>query len=310
MKVLITGAAGYIGSALIKRLGENSDIDVIYALDAVEIPSSIINKDVQPITLDLTNVEDVSRSLSDIDVDVVVHLAAKIRGDIQDLINVNVIGTSNIMEAVKKDRLRMFIAASTAAQLYGNARYIPIDEGHPVNPMSPYGVSKHLMEQLLMYYVRRHDVPVTIFRQTNVYGPSPVKKFTVINRFVDQALNKGEIDIHGDGKQVRNFIYIDDLIEFYIRAILSSKETPVKGEIINIAGPGEHTIREIAEMVSKHIMEKTGRDVRIKHVPSTHVGRGEIYRFKISIEKAIKLFNYRPKITVYKGLEMLLKEVV
>ena len=217
MNILITGGFGYVGSALIKELAKHEDA-ALYVLDVKTPPRELAEK-AKYITQDITNFKALQEKIKDLDIDIVVHLAAQITGEPSQIMKINVYGTANLLEALRPKKLKLILIASTAAQLYRNAQYMPIDEKHPITPVTIYGLSKYLAEEVARFYHRVYSMPITIFRQTNVYGTAHVQKFTVINKFIEDALTKGYMTIYGDGRQVRNFIHINDLIEYYIRAI-------------------------------------------------------------------------------------------
>lgn len=307
MRILITGSSGFIGSALAQTLINNRKFKV-YALDTYP-PPEILKGKVIHISLDLTNFSKVQEKLSGLDFDVIVHLAAKTQGIPHDIMKVNVMGTINLLESIRKKDFRLLIAASTAAQLYRNARYLPIDEKHPVSPVTSYGLSKYLMEEAINYYHRVYGLPTLIFRQTNVYGLSPNQKFTVINKFIEQAIKFGEVTIFGNGKQVRNFIYIEDLTEYYLRAICHKDPDTLAGETVNIAGPREYSINDISRIIAEAVFKETGKQVKIRYVSSPTPQAHEIYVFKISVEKARKLLNYAPKVMVEEGVIRLIRNM-
>jgi len=307
MKILITGSSGYVGSALAQAIINNGD-DEVYTLDTYS-PSYPLKTKVTHINLDLTDFNRVRERLKDLEFDVVVHLAAKIRGEPYDIMKINVMGTINLLESIREKNFRLLIAASTAAQLYRNAHYLPIDEKHPVTPVTPYGFSKYLMEEVINYYHRVYGLPTLIFRQTNVYGLSPNQKSTVINKFIEQAMDSGEITIYGDGKQVRNFINMEDLIEYYFRAIYHRDPKILAGETVNIAGPQEYSINEISKIVAEAIFKEAGKQINIKYAPLLIPPTHEIYVFKVSVEKAERLLNYRSKMTVKEGIIKLIRNL-
>lgn len=306
MRVLITGGSGYIGSKLVKKLQENYNHEV-YSIDMTPLPIES-GDSTEHIIADLTNYEGLEEKLEDVDVDVVVHLAAMVRGDAPEVMKTNVMGTTNILEILRNKDPKLVISASTAGQLYRNAQYTPIDERHPITPVTPYGISKQLAENVINYYHRTYDLPTLIFRQTNVYGPSPNQSSTVINKFIEKAMEDGELTIYGEGTQVRNFIHIGDLVNFYLRAINSKKLNVLAGETINLGGPEEYQIKEIAEKVSEAIREK-GKEVEISSAPSELPPEHEIYLFRLSIEKARGLLDYYPEISVSEGIKRILTDM-
>jgi UDP-glucose 4-epimerase len=299
MNLLITGSAGYVGSALIKELTRHDD--TLYTLDIKPLPKELAAK-TRHIVQDITNLENLKEKLKPLDIDVAVHLAAQITGDPSQIIRINVDGTANLLEALRLKQLKLILIASTAAQLYRNAQYMPIDEKHPITPVTIYGLSKHLTEEVARFYYRVHSMPIAIFRQTNVYGLAPVQKYTVINKFVEDALTKGRITIHGDGRQVRNFIHIADLVQYYIEAIHYPSPERLAGQVFNISGPEECQIKPLAETIASHITSKTQKKVEIIHGPPSIPPEQDIHIFNITSRKAQLFFNYKPKITLAEGI--------
>ena len=299
MNILITGGAGFIGSALIKKLTEHDEN--LYTLD-IKLPPREIAAKTHHITQDITNLEALKKEIKSLDVDVVVHLAAQISGDPSQVMKINVDGTANLLEALRSKQPKLVIIASTAAQLYRNAQYIPIDEKHPITPVTIYGLSKHLSEEVARFYYRVYSTPIVIFRQTNVYGSAPVQKFTVINKFVKDALKEGRITIFGEGRQVRNFIHITDLVQYYIEAINYPSPERLAGQIFNISGPEECQINHLAKTIASYISSKTNKEVKIVHGPPSIPPEQDIHIFNISSRKAQLFFNYKPKITLAEGI--------
>ena len=299
MNLLITGSAGYIGSALIKELMNHKD--TLYTLDIKSPPKELTAK-TQHITQDMTNLEGLKKKLKPLDINAAVHLAAVVGGSPAQMLRINVHGTANLLEALRFKQPKLVIIASTAAQLYRNAQYIPIDEKHPITPVTIYGLSKHLTEEIARFYHRVYSTPIVIFRQTNVYGPAPVQKYTVINKFVRDALTKGCITIDGDGRQVRNFIHIDDLVQYYVEAIHYPSPERLSGQMFNISGPEECQIKPLAEKIASHIASRTNKSVEIVHGPPSIPPEQDIHIFNISSRKAQLFFNYKPKITLAEGI--------
>lgn len=306
MKILITGATGYVGSALVQALLEKGGSE-IFTLDA-RPPCNEFKERVTHFEHDLTEIAGLDEKLGDINFDVVVHLAAKITGAPSDIMRVNVVGTENLLETLCKKKIRLLLFSSTSAQLYRNAQYIPIDERHPVTPVTPYGLSKYLAEEIVIFYHRVYGLPTLIFRQVNVYGPSPTPKATVINNFIDQAINDGTITVHGDGRQVRSFIHMSDLIQFYMRAIFHVRPEVLYGETLNISGPDDLTVKEISDIVIKYSLEEAGKKIVVRYVPLPTSSTQEIYLFKVSAEKARNLLGYKSKITAEEGIRTLIKD--
>ena len=297
--ILITGGAGYIGSALTKELLKTGD--TVHIFDVKSPPKEIITK-THHITQDLARFENLKNNLKALEIDVVVHLAALVSGDPSQVLRVNVDGTANLLETLRSHQPKLIIIASTAAQLYRNAQYMPIDEKHPITPVTTYGLSKHLTEEIARFYYRVYSMPITIFRQTNVYGPAPVQKYTVINKFIEDALTKGYITIFGDGRQVRNFIHIDDLVQYYMEAIYYPSPERLAGQVFNISGPEECQIKPLAEKIASYITSKTNKKVKIVHGPPSIPAEQDIHIFNVTSRKAQLFFNYKPRITLAEGI--------
>lgn len=299
MKVLITGSSGYIGSALVDEL--SGQRDTLYTLDIRPPPKRLAAK-TQHIEQDITDLEGLKDELRPLNVDVAVHLAAFVGADPSRVLRINVDGTANLLEALRPKPPKLILIASTAAQLYRNAQYMPVDEKHPITPVTVYGLSKHLTEEVARFYYRVHSMPIAIFRQTNVYGLATVQKYTVINRFVEDSLTRGSLTIHGDGKQVRNFIHIDDLVQYYIEAIHYPSPERLAGQVFNISGPEECQIGPLAEMIVSHVSSKTNKKVKIVHGPPSIPPEQDIHIFQITSRKAQLFFNYKPRTTLTDGI--------
>ena len=302
VNLLLTGGAGYIGSYLVYKLVSDDRVGTIFVMDVRKPERALEGKhNVIYIEQDLVDADGLREKLGKLDVNVVIHLAALMRGAPQDLLRVNVLGTLNILEALRGKPVRLFIFASTAAHLYGNAVRKPIDEEHPTRPISYYGLSKQMAEDVVRFYVSRHGVPALIFRQTNVYGWAPVPKRTVINAFISSALREGRIIVHGDGRQQRNFLHVEDLARYYEAAIFHGDPKALARQILNIAGPRTTTIGEVAELLKTLLHEEYGIQVDVIYEERPSAER-EIYDFPISSEKARKLLGVTPVIDLRTGL--------
>jgi len=311
VKLLITGGTGYIGSYLIHVFSRDERVDRICVLSrSYRGFLADYGGKVEHVAQDVRDLPGLREKLKAIRPDVVLHLAAATGKDFEDLLSTNVLGTLNLLEAVRDLPVRLLVFASTAANLYGNARYEPIDEEHPLNPISPYGLSKQMAEDAVRFYARRYGVPALIFRQTNVYGWAPVMKRTLINAFIESALKERVLRIFGTGRQQRNFLHISDLARYYEAAIFHPKPELLGGEVLNVAGPETATISKVAEMLKRLLAEKCGIEVRIVYEDGKRARRHEVYDFPISYEKAKKLLGVEPLIPLEKGLEMELERAL
>ena len=248
-KALITGGAGFIGSHIVDKLLENN-----YSVIVLDNLSSGTEDNLQSsdkLKLIRTNIE--KDSLEDIfekeKPDYVIHLAAQTSVNYSIFntyfdADMNIMATIRLLDVCKKYNIKKFITASSAA-VYGNPKYLPIDENHPTEPMSPYGLSKLTMEK----YIKLSDVPYIIFRFSNAYGPRQrsSKESGVVAIFDKAMKENSQIKIYGDGTQIRDFIYVEDIANICVKAL----ETDVKNEILNFSTNKGVTLNELFEEMSK-----------------------------------------------------------
>lgn len=242
-KVLITGGAGFIGSHIVdKLLDDNYQVIVIDNLSSGDLKNLQNNKNLNFYKLDIKN-DDLEPLFKTEQPDFVIHLAAQtsvaysVANPIEDA-NMNIFGSIKILELCKKYNIQKIIAASSAA-VYGVPQYLPIDEDHPTEPISQYGLSKLAMEK----YIKLSGVPYIIFRFSNAYGPrqQSSKESGVIAIFDKAMKNNEPISIYGDGEQIRDFIYVEDIAEICLEAIKSSS----KNEIFNFSTNYGVTLNEL-----------------------------------------------------------------
>ncbi|MBM7573629.1 NAD-dependent epimerase/dehydratase family protein [Aquibacillus albus] len=223
MKVLVTGGAGFIGSHVVEALHRAQ-----YAVTIIDLSSDSHRYQAMNIPyygIDINNKEKLEKAFELEKPDVVIHLAAQV--DVKQSIiapkddaKTNILGTIYLLEAAKKFHVKKFIYASSAA-VYGEPHYLAIDEEHPKQPLSFYGISKLTGEQYVQAFSTIHGLSYTILRYANVYGPGSSKKLNndVINIFLSKMMNKQKPEVFGDGKQTRDFIYVKDIASATIAAL-------------------------------------------------------------------------------------------
>lgn len=301
MRVLVTGAAGFIGASLYMYLRERGY--GVVGVDSFERPcnpllSKLENESYPVIKLDILDGEGLVRLLDD--VDAVVHLAAYIdvgesMGKPYLYIENNVLGTASVLEACRSAGVDKFIYVSSAA-VYGDPVYLPIDEGHPLKPLSPYGYSKLLGEGLARMYSDVYGLDVVVLRLFNVYGPGQIGEYSgVISRFVDRVLRGLPPVIYGDGMQTRDFIYIDDVCD----AILASINYGSGFDVFNIASGRGVSIRELAEL----LIGISGLELEPIYGPAR---KGDIRHSVADVSKARKYLGFVVKTDLESGLRELL----
>ena len=306
--ILITGGAGFIASNFGRWLyGKYPDYRVIvvdaltYAGSVQNCPEGAMGSDRYEFWYgDVRNGElmDTLVSCSDI----VVHMAAEshVTRSIYDnrlFFETDVLGTQTIANAVVKhrSRVRRFIHMSTS-EVYGTALSDRMNEEHPLNPMSPYASAKCGADRLVSSYVATYDIPATIVRSFNNFGPNQHLE-KVVPRFITSCLLGEPLTVHGDGSAARDFIFVDDHCEALDR-LMHVPVDAIKGQVINI-GTGQHrSVVEIANSVHKAMGSPSAS-------PIEFIGDrpGQVFRHTCDASKAKALLNWTPKTTFEHGLD-------
>ena len=296
MIALVTGGYGFIGNQLVGLLSnEFSEVRILDNLSSVARVVRLPN--VHFIKGDIRDAETTFEALKD--VDVVFHTAAHIdvvastREPFVDLEN-NILGTLSVCEAARKNDVSKMIYSSSAA-VYGNADVFPIDEMQPIGPISQYAASKYSGELYLAAYHNLYGIDTISLRYFNVYGPyqRPENAYSgVISKFFYDARSNAKIQIFGDGKQTRDFVYVKDIV----RANLLAAKSNASGTAINVGSGVETSINDLAIKIK----EMVPTNARIVHA-KPRVGDGRRSLADISLAK--KLINYEPETKIADGLE-------
>jgi UDP-glucose 4-epimerase len=231
-------------------------------------------------------------------IEVVYHLAAQIdvRKSVADPafdVDINIIGSLNLLENCRRFKVKKIIFSSTGGAIYGEAEEIPTTEYAPTYPVSPYGINKLAFEKYLNYYFQVYGLNYTILRFANVYGPRQFKggEAGVIAIFIDNAVKGLESKQFGDGKQTRDFVYVDDVV----RALVLAKDIDCRGEI-NIGLGKEVNLLEIRQEIEAAL----GEPMKIKEEPGKV---GEQRRSVLSRERAKAVLNWEPEIDLKEGIK-------
>ncbi len=322
--VLITGGCGFIGVNLVETLIRNRLVKTIRIMDDLSVGTkeelelvlsefgdfrkrccdkrinyifkSNSHPSVELLIEDIRNAGFAEKATRG--VKVVVHLAANTgvapsvetpRLDME----VNVIGTFNMLEASRQNNVQKFIFASSGAPL-GEVEP-PIHEGKVPRPVSPYGASKLAGEAYCSAYYRTFGLKTVSLRFGNVYGLRSKHKNSVVAKFLKQALAEETLQIYGDGRQTRDFLYISDLINAIVLAI----KVDTGGEVFQIATHRETSINEIAEVVKELVERETGKRVNIVYESPRP---GDVKRNFSDISKARKILGFEPRYNLLAGL--------
>jgi UDP-glucose 4-epimerase len=295
-KILVTGGAGFIGSNLVDVLiVQGHSVAVVDDLSSGK--KNYINTKAEFYKLDIR-----SRRLKKIffleKFDFVYHLAAQIdvRRSVADPVfdnEVNVLGGLNVLENCYQSKVKKIIFASTGGAIYGESDEIPTTEHAATYPLSPYGINKLALEKYLNYYYQVYGLNYTILRFANVYGPRQFKggEAGVIAIFIDNAIKNKESSQYGDGRQTRDFIFVNDVISSLIKA----KDIDCRGEI-NISLGREINLLEVREKIEKVL----GKKIKIKQEASK---AGEQRRSCLSRQRAKDVLDWEPKFSLEEGIE-------
>jgi NAD dependent epimerase/dehydratase len=303
-RVLITGAAGFIGSHLTEEIVKsgaktrcfihyNSRNDWGY----LEHFDKDTKKSLEIITGDLKDNDAVYKAVKNCDI--VFHLGALIAIPYSyihpfDFVQTNIIGTVNILNACKEHRVKKTVITSTS-EVYGTALYTPIREDHPLQGQSPYSASKIGADKMAESYFRAFGLPVAIIRPFNTYGPRQSAR-AVIPTIISQVLSKKSINL-GSLTPSRDFTFVGDTVKGFIKIAESAKSI---GEVINIGSGKEITIGELA----RKIISLSGRNCKIiADAKRIRPSKSEVGRLIADNRKAKSLIGWQPSIPLEEGLE-------
>ena len=207
---------------------------------------------------------------------------------------VNVIGSLNLLELSRKYRVERFIYASTGGAVYGEPEYLPADESHPINPVDPYGATKHFVEHYLYLYGLNYGLHYTSLRYANVYGPrqDPYGEAGVVAIFTGQMLRGGDPIINGSGEQERDFVYVGDIVEANTKAMGESDS-----QTYNIGWGVGTSINEIFA----RLKEITSYENEAIHGPAK---LGEVFKVYLDSDKAHRELGWAPRVGLDEGLRM------
>ena len=301
MKYLVTGGAGFIGSNLVKKLLEmNEDVRILdnFATGKREnILPYIDNPHLTVIEGDLRSFHIVRTAVKG--VDYILHQGAlpSVPRSINDPIttnDVNILGTLNILEAAKEFGVKRVVCASSSS-IYGNSEKLPKVETMPVNPMSPYALTKYAQERYCQIYYNLYGLETVALRYFNVFGPNqdPTSQYSaVIPKFIKLMSEDKEPVIYGDGTQSRDFTYVENVV---YANLLASNAEKAAGEVINIACGESYTLLELVKMLN----EILGKNIEPRFAPER---TGDVKHSLAGIEKAKELLGYEVKVDFKEGL--------
>jgi UDP-glucose 4-epimerase len=295
-RVLVTGGAGFVGGALVRRLAESgarvSVLDDFSAGRAEAVPDGCTI-----VEASITD-PDAIRSLV-AEHSWIFHLAA--RGIIASMRNpredfeTNAAGTLNLLMAARDCGVQRLVYASSAS-IYGNPRTLPITEEDRVGPLSPYAVSKLTGEHYCQAFYESYGVPAAIVRYSNVYGPGQRLDNPycgVVTRFLASAAAGQPMQIHGDGQQTRDYTFVEDAVD---ATILAGSHPRAEGEVFNVATGIETSVVELARGIAGAV----GVDPAFEHIDVRDIDN--IRRRALNIEKIRRMLRWAPQVPLEAGL--------
>lgn len=296
MKAIVTGGAGFIGSHLVERLvADGHRVTVIDNLSSGNKKNlaSVASK-IRFVRADITK-----QKLIFGPCDWVFHLAA--RADIVPSITMpvvyhetNVTGTVNALEAARAAGAKRFIYAASST-CYGLAKLFPTPETAPIQTMFPYALTKYLGESYVLHWGSLYKLPVVSLRMFNVYGPRSRTSGlygAVFGTFLAQKIADIPLTVVGDGKQKRDFTYVTDVVDAFIKAA----ESRISGEIINIASGKSQSIKTLVTLIGGSVV----------HIPKRP---GEPDRTQADIGKAKRLLHWKPATSFEDGVKIMLSNI-
>ena len=311
-KILVTGADGFIGSHLVEELVRRN-----FKVKAFVLYNSLgnwgwldhIDKDIQnKIDIFIGDIRDPESVYNAIkDCESVLHLAALIGIPYSyvspySYIDTNIKGTLNLLKFAKDLKIKKFIHTSTS-EVYGTAKFVPITEEHPLQGQSPYSASKIGADQLAFSFYNSFDLPISIIRPFNTYGPRQSAR-AIIPTVITQIKNKQKVLKLGSLKPTRDFSYVEDTVSGFIEALVNPNSI---GEFINLGSSFEISIGDTVKCISELL--NTDIDV-VTDNERLRPKNSEVERLFASTEKAGKLLNWYPKYSGLKGFKNGLQKTI
>lgn len=299
MKVLVTGGAGFIGSHMTDLLIENNyDVCIIDSL--IHGKRSNINPKAKFYKMDIRD-EKVFEVFEKEKPDYLIHDAAQISvpNSIKDPLNdasINILGTINVLEAARKTGVKKIIYPASAA-IFGEPKYLPIDEKHPLNMMSGYGVTKHTVEHYLNVYKQLYNIDYICLRYSNVYGPRQDSSGEggVVAIFSEKLINDESPYIFGDGEQIRDFVFVKDVALANMMALKSNK-----CGIYNVCTNEKITVNELLKYFNSVLNKNINAINAVER-------EGDIRNSYMSYDKIADELGWKPTIGIMEGLKQTLE---
>jgi len=299
MRILVTGGAGFIGSHVVDRLlAEGHEVSIVDSLErgsrdniAGPLEAGVALHEIDVRDPALRTVVASERP------EVVMHLAAQVdvRVSVADPMldaDVNISGSLNLLEASRAAGARKVIVTSSGGCIYGEPTKLPVQETYRGTPESPYGISKRVLHDYLAFYRKAHSLDWTVLALANVYGPrqDPLGEAGVVSIFLGAMFDGREPVIYGDGKQTRDFVYVGDVADAFVRGIAKGS-----GTVFNIGTANETTVLELWDACARAATYRG----EVRFAPKR---LGELERIALDWSRAKRKLGWRPAMDLDGGL--------
>jgi UDP-glucose 4-epimerase len=284
LKVLLLGSEGFVGQNLIDGLKEKHEL----------LTADVLNSGTHTnyTKFDITNIDETYNLIKNIDVviNLVTHTLTQSLNDVISNANTNIIGLLNVLEACRKNKIKKTIFTS-ASSIIGIPNTFSVDEKHSVMPQTAYGITKMAAEHYHRLYKELYGLNYVIFRFFNIYGPYQTNG--IIPSFHKKLINNESITVFGEGKQIRDFVFIRDVVPFFDNVITSSK---FDNQTYNLGTGNGTTIMEVIEKFSKLLSVKPKIDFQPERP-------GEIGNFVANTDFLLSEFGFKPETSIEDGLK-------
>ena len=302
-RALVTGGAGFIGSHVVDAYVQ-AGLDVAVVDNLATGSRANLNPAARLYEIDIRDGAAVDEVFAAERPEIVSHQAAQasVRASMEDPLRdatINVIGSLNVLEACRKHGVRKLIYAATGGAAVGEPKYLPVDEDHPVEPLSPYGASKHAVEHYVALYRETFGLNTTILRYANIYGPrqDPRGEAGVIAIFAGLMLANQAPLVNGSGDQERDYVYVGDAARANLLALEKGS-----GGMYNIGTGVSTSVNDLFDLLSELI----GYGEPPQHGPALG---GEVFRIFVSNERAREDLGWEPSIGLEEGLRLTVESI-
>ena len=315
-KVLVTGGAGFIGSHIVDFLIENN-YDVMVIDDLSTGRKKNLHQNVKFYHLNITNIQELEKAFEQEKPDYVIHEAAQISVSLsvrEPLIDAqtNIFGSLNLLQCCVKYGVKGVVFASSGGTVYGEPEQFPVNENHPLLPLSPYGISKVTIEHYLNFYQKNYNLDYVALRYGNVYGPrqDPYGEAGVIAIFIQKMLKGETPTINGDGDYIRDYVYVKDVAQANLLALKNlQKSSEVSAKIKTEKQPQQPSLNGFnlgtEKGTSVNELFALLKDImKFSHPADYGTARpGDLRKNILDCQKIQNIFYWKPQTELLNGLE-------